>query len=137
MKINEKIVIDTNILVYSLDKASQYFEFSRNIIDDNIENICITNKTISEFVCVMSKLKKYEVIENELPKVINNFTILFSDEISLDYYKELVLKHKPHGNVAYDFEIVSIMMANEIKTLVTINKKDFQQITGIEIISFP
>ena len=77
MKINEKFVIDTNILIYSFDKASQYFVFSRDIIDNNKENICIANKTISEFVCVMSKLGKYEVIENELSKIINTFTVLF------------------------------------------------------------
>ncbi len=61
MKINEKFVIDTNILIYSFDQSSQFFNFSKKIIDENKENVCIVHKTISEFVCVLSKIGKYSV----------------------------------------------------------------------------
>lgn len=121
MKINEKFVIDTNVLIYSLDQSSQFFNFSKKIIDENKENVCIVHKTISEFVCVLSKIGKYDVIKNELPKIIDELNILFPDYESANHFKDLVKKYKPKGNQAYDFEIVSVMMANNIKKIATIN----------------
>ena len=137
MKINEKFVIDTNILIYSLDKNSLFFDFSKNLILQNKDNICIANKTIPEFVCVFSKLGKYEIIQNELENIIETFSIIYSNEKSSNHFKNLVLKYKPLGNQAYDYEIVSVMMANNIKKLVTINTIDYKKIKEIEIISQP
>lgn len=134
MKINEKFVIDTNILIYSFDQSSQFFNFSKKIIDDNKENVCIVYKTISEFVCVLSKIGKYDVIQNELPKIIDELNILFPDYDSTNHFNNLVKKYKPKGNQAYDFEIVSVMMANNIKKIATINKDDYKNITEIELI---
>lgn len=134
MKINEKFVIDTNVLVYSFDKSSKYFDFSKNIINENKENIYIVQKIISEFVCVMSKIGKYDVIQNELPKLINELNILFPDYESTNHFEGLIQKYKPKGNQVYDIEIVSVMLANNIKKIATINKGDYKNITEIELI---
>ncbi len=61
--------------------------------------------------------------------------ILFPDSESTNYFNNLVKKYKPKGNQAYDFEIVSVMMANNIKKIATINKDDYKNITEIELIS--
>src|SRR5574344_189800 len=98
MKINENIVIDTNILIYFFNADSEFHTFARSIITDNRENIFITHKSITEFVCVLSKIGMYEIIDKELPKIINNFNILFPDNTSLLIFNKLVFEHKPGGN---------------------------------------
>jgi predicted nucleic acid-binding protein len=135
MKIDEKFFIDTNILIYSFDKDSIFYDSSKKLINQNKDNICMASKTIAEFVCVFSKLKKYEIIENELEKIIDTFTILCSDDSSLNHFKNLVLKYKPYGNKSYDFEIASVMLANGIKKIVTVNKADYENIAEIEVIT--
>ncbi|NPV02704.1 MAG: PIN domain-containing protein [Brevinematales bacterium] len=65
MKIEEPFLIDTNILIYALNKDSAYYDFSRKIINDNGENIYLAYKSVAEFVCVMSKMGRYDIIELE------------------------------------------------------------------------
>jgi predicted nucleic acid-binding protein len=135
MKIDGKFVIDTNILVYFFNEDSDFYNYSRNIIDTNKDNLYIAHKTISEFVCVLSKLGMYDVIETELPKIIQNFNILYPDESSSEIYKNLILEHKPHGNKAYDYEIASVMIANNISKIVTLNESDYIKIKEIKVIT--
>ena len=135
MKINELFVIDTNILIYNFDKDSKFFTFARDIIKNNMKNICLVHKSVSEFVSVLSKLNKYEIISNELPHIINTFHILYPASKSLNLYLDLIAKYKPRGNRAYDYEIISVMLANNIKKIVTVNVDDFKKIKEIEIIS--
>ncbi len=135
MKIDGKIVIDTNILVYLLDTNSVFHQFARNIIDNNYQDICIVHKSISEFVSVLSKLGRYDVVENELENIIDSFEILYPTYTSVEVFTELVRQHKPRGNKVYDFEIVSVMLSRNINKIVSINKDDFKMISDIEVIS--
>jgi predicted nucleic acid-binding protein len=59
--INENLLIDTNVLIYSLDRTSKYFSFCNRILED-YSNIYITTKNVSEFVCVLSKKAYYDII---------------------------------------------------------------------------
>jgi predicted nucleic acid-binding protein len=59
---------------------------------------------------------------------------LYPDNKSLNLYHNLVHKYKPHGNKAYDYKIVSVMLANNIKKIITININDFKNIEEIEVI---
>jgi predicted nucleic acid-binding protein len=133
MKINEKFILDTNIIIYSLDRNSKYYNFSKELIDQN-KDIYLTAKSISEFVSVLSKMNLYNIIESELQNLIENFTILYPNKLSSLIFVDLVNKYKPIGNRVFDIEIISIMQAHSINKIATINIKDFQDIDGIEII---
>jgi predicted nucleic acid-binding protein len=135
MKIDTPFLIDTNILVYYFDEDSEFYQYSRDVIDSNPETIYIASKSISEFVCVMSKKRFYNIIENELVNISSNFNVIFPDTLSTEIFSSLVLKHKPSGNRAYDYEIASVMLANGINKLVTINVADFKDLKEIEIIT--
>jgi len=50
-----------------------------------------------------------------------NCNILKPTDRSLDVFETLIKKYKPRGNRVYDIEIVSIMLANEIKKVATAN----------------
>ena len=45
---NEKVLIDTNILIYSLDKNSKYYAFANDIINSYSGSAYITSKNISQ-----------------------------------------------------------------------------------------
>ncbi|MBP7552479.1 MAG: PIN domain-containing protein [Spirochaetes bacterium] len=130
-----KIVLDTNILIYSIDKNSIYFDFSNKLI--NSYDCFITSKNITEFVNVLSKNKniEYSFIEKKFLSLYNNFNILYINKSSIEIFKKFVVKYKPVGNKIFDIEIASIMLSNEIDTIGTLNKSDFENISEIRIIS--
>ncbi len=135
MKIDDNILIDTNILVYQLNADSEFYLFSKTIIEDNLGHIFVCQKSIAEWAAVLSKEGRYDIIEQEFNKIIQKFKIIYTDDFSLGILYELLKKYKPSGNRVYDFEIVSVMIANKIKKIVTINVDDFKKIEEIEVIS--
>lgn len=130
-----KLVLDTNILIYALNEDSEFFQKTREVLEDNEYSFFITTKTVTEFVSVLSKLGEQQIIDNELPKVLNRFKILYPNKKSLQFFQDLVKNYQPKGNRVFDFEIVSVMMARKINKLFTFNGKDFKQINEIELIS--
>ncbi|HNZ27240.1 MAG TPA: PIN domain-containing protein [Spirochaetota bacterium] len=130
-----KIVLDTNILIYSIDRNSIYYEFSNKLI--NSYDCFITSKNITEFVNVLSKNKniEYSFIEKKFLSLYNNFTVLYTNKNSLEIFKDFVIKYKPVGNKIFDIEIASIMLSSGIDTIGTVNKSDFENMTEIKIIN--
>jgi len=128
------ILIDTNVLIYGIDKKSELHKRSKDILTHPDYNLFITTKNISEYFAVCSKLKMDALIVkgfyNDIKK---NVEILYPDKNSLEIFEKLIDKYKSAGNRVYDIEIVSIMLANGVKTLATLNTKDFDQIEEIEL----
>ena len=134
--INNKVVIDTNILIYSILEDNKYYIESRNLIKNNFHNIVLTSKNISEFIVVLTKMNiDYSTINEHLRLLKDNFKLLYPDDKSIESFYKLIDKYKPKGNKVYDIEIVSILLANGVNKIATFNKSDFQDITEIEIIS--
>lgn len=61
--------------------------------------------------------------------------LLYINKSSIEIFKKFVVKYKPVGNKIFDIEIASIMLSNEIDTIGTLNKSDFENISEIRIIS--
>ena len=136
MKTN--LLIDTNLLLYALNKDSDNYKISISVISNLNYNLFLTSKNISEFFAVTSKLKiPLETVFNfyEDLKIYTKF--FFPGEKSLIILENLIQKYKPKGNQVFDIEIVSIMLANDISHIATFNKKDFNHIIEIEILELP
>ena len=129
-----KLVIDTNILIYGINEESRYFEEIKRVIENPRYHMFVTSKQISEFICVLSKLGRYDAIGNELPLILNKFKVIFPDKRSIRIFQELINKYKPVGNRVFDIEIVSIMLSKKIKNLYSINERDFNDIEEIKLI---
>lgn len=134
MKI-EKIIIDTNILLYSIQETNKYYQYSIDIIKNNLDSIILTSKNISEFTTVLTKQNiDYKIILDHLKRLTDRFKILYPDDKSQKIFYELLEKYNPKGNRVFDIEIVSIMLSNGITKIATVNKSDFETITEIEVI---
>nr|NQU89181.1 PIN domain-containing protein [Bacteroidota bacterium] len=129
------ILIDTNVLIYAFDKTSQFHEQSAKQFRSEENNLFTTTKNISEFFAVCSKLNlDFAKTFGFYTDVKENFTILKPDALSLLKFEFLLKKYQPKGNRVYDIEIVSIMLANELKNIVTANITDFKNVTEVELI---
>jgi predicted nucleic acid-binding protein len=129
-----KLVLDTNILIYGINEESRYFEEINRVMENPRYQFFVTCKQISEFICVLSKLGRYDAIENELPLILNKFKVIFPNKRSIRIFQDLINKYKPVGNIVFDIEIVSIMLSKNIKNLYSINVRDFNHIEEIQLI---
>ncbi len=126
------ILIDTNLMIYAFDETSNYYEQSVGLLQNDDFELFVTTKNISEFFAVCSKLKiDFSKTFGFYEDLKNNVTVLKPTDQSLSHFEILLQKYHPKGNLVYDIEIVSIMLANNLKTIATANIGDFENIEEI------
>lgn len=128
--------MDTNVLIYALDESSVFHLRACEILQDENNLLFTTSKNISEYFAVCSKLGiESSKIWGFYEDLSNNLTFLFPNQDTLQHFEMLFQKYKPKGNRVYDIEIVSIMLANNIKHVATFNVDDFKNVSEIEILN--
>lgn len=136
-KLMSKLLIDTNLLIYSIDQESKYFEKTNALFNNNKYSLYTTSKNLSEFLSVVTRLPYSPLNSNEAIAAVKSFQKLFvtlypSSE-SYGIFIDLVKKHDGICLKIHDIEIVSIAISHEITSIATINKKDFDYIIGIDV----
>ncbi|KAA3606971.1 MAG: PIN domain-containing protein [Calditrichaeota bacterium] len=134
-----KILIDTNIMIYSINEESIFYEASRNLLNNSEHSFFISSKNVSEFLAVVTKKIKQPLSVTKALEIIENFltfsTLIYPNNFSFFFFQVLLRKYNPKGLKIYDFEIASIALSNGINQIATINKKDFKQIDEIELVN--
>ena len=134
------VLVDTNILVYSIDEDSIFHFKSNNLILSSEYKLYTTSKNLSEFLVVLTRGIEVPVSIKDalisLEDLIMNLTVLYPSNDSYERFKELLKKYQPKGLKIHDFEIMSIGLENNISKIATMNKNDFEDIEEIELIEF-
>ena len=128
----KKILIDTNVLIYSIDKNSVYHRKAYNIVNNNNLDLYTTSKNISEFLVVTSREIPFSLNLNEILDTIDffisRFSLLFPNDQTFGIFRMLISKYKPKGNIIHDYEIASIALGNDVDIIATFNMRDFIEI---------
>lgn len=131
-----KILLDTNVLIYSIDEGSKYFKKAHNLFSEQIE-LYTTSKNLSEFLSVITRIPQNPLSLKDALLIIEDFknamTILYPSEKSFWVFIGLLQKYQPIGLQIHDYEIISIGIANKINTIATFNKKDFKKIKEVKL----
>jgi len=131
-----KVLIDTNILIYGMDESSEFHKKSKEILTNNKFNLYITTKNISEYFAVCTKLKiDKKIVLGFYNDIKENTITLYPNNKSIIKFEILFKKYFPVGNRVYDLEIVSVMLANNVKYLATFNTKDFENINEVTLVN--
>ncbi len=133
-----KILVDTNILIYSIDADSKFHKKSLEILLDPENKLYTTSKNISEFLVVLTRAKSVRINTIEaleiLSELLTNIIILYPNEQTQLIFYELLKKYEPSGLRIHDFEITSISLSNGIYKIATENRSDFRNIEEINIL---
>ncbi len=131
-----KILLDSNVLLYAMDKNSKYHKISINILENKNYQLFVSTKNISEILAVGSKIKidKSLVLKFIETIVFEVSNLIYPNKESFNQFLKIIKKYNIKGNQVYDMEIASIMLANNINTIATFNHKDFAEIDEIEIL---
>ena len=134
-----KLLLDTNVLIYSIDEGSKYFKRANKIFAKQLE-LYTTSKNLSEFLAVITRIPKNPMSLKDALLVIKDFsdalTIIYPDEDSFKIFIDLLEQYQPAGLHIHDYEIISIALSNKIKTIATFNEKDFEKVNDIELYTF-
>ena len=134
-----KVLLDTNVLVYSIDEESRYFGKAQAVLLNTSIEKYTTSKNLSEFLTVITRFPEKSLSIEDALLVINDFqsltTILYPTDQSFSIFLNLMRKYKPHGLQIHDIEIISIGLANQIRHIATLNIKDFIVVEEIDIFS--
>ncbi len=134
-----KLLLDTNVLIYSIDQDSKYFKKTQTLFTEKFE-LYTTSKNLSEFLSVVTRIPINPLSLNNALLAIEDFrdamTILYPDEDSLLVFQNLLQKYQPIGLKIHDYEILSIGLANQINQIATFNEKDFKEVKEITLHSF-
>lgn len=137
MQSDSKILIDTNVLVYSIDKDSEKHQNATDAIKKQFENkmAVVSAQTIAEFIYVTTEKKKKLTMEQA-----NQFAMDVIDNSELIYYQEKEalraneIKHA-YSVPFFDALLVATMERAKIFTIITENEKDFKLVPWITVIN--
>lgn len=123
--------VDTNILVYAIDRDSQYHDWARRLLEGPQPNVT-SSKNLSEYYAVVTKgdtpLLSPEDALADITAFRAMLEVYYPNEMSNQYLTELITTHRPKGLLIHDMEIAAIALANGVDTIATINTKDFAMI---------
>ena len=134
-----EILLDTNVLIYALDRDSIYYMWARRFFDDSSRKCVITSKNVAEFLCVMTRGENPALSVEEAIATIkvfaSNCRILYPDYASANLLLELIARDQVRGLKVHDYEIASIALSNDVNLIATVNKNDFKIIPGLELVT--
>ena len=134
-----KILLDSNILVYSLNKGSDYYTRAINILDSG-KDFCIAEQNIVETYRVITSDKQFadqvytpSKAWKQLNIITKNVPVLFKYETTVEILQDLVLRYKLVSYQIYDASLVALMLENGVSEIYTHNDKDFRRFKEIKV----
>lgn len=137
---SDRLLVDTNILIYAVDEDSKYHEQSLYLIQDSEYDLFLTSKNITEFFVALTRTPDIAISSREclacLDSLLLYFNVIYPNQGSQEKLKYLINKYNPSGLWIHDLEIISIAMEYSIFSIATKNLEDFEKVEEIEIITF-
>ena len=139
----DKIFLDTNILVYLANEDSPFHpevsEKFKEIVGKY--ELWISRQVLREYAVVMTRqgIVEKPLSSNEIVSDIEKWTSIFqvadeTEEVTQNLV-ELIERYDIKGKKIHDTNIVATMMANSIPNLFTLNTNDFKKFIKIQLIA--
>ncbi len=132
-----KVLIDTNVIIYSIDEESKYFNRAQDLIYNDRVKLFTTSKNIAEFLAVITRPPQFSLVMKDALQIVQDLnticSFVYPNSKSLQIFTELLRKYEPTGLKIHDFDIISIALAHKLNTIVTFNTKDFAGISEVSL----
>lgn len=134
----ERYLVDTNVLIYSVDRSSPFHSKAKDIIKSGIEKgalFVIAHQNITEFISVLTRGYGVGVKQatEDARAFASRFEVIFPLPTTIEVFFQLSNKHKKI--YPFDLYLTATMLDNGVERIITGNKKDFIGLNLKEIIS--
>ncbi|MBI2327424.1 PIN domain-containing protein [Candidatus Curtissbacteria bacterium] len=134
------MLLDSNILIYSINSSSPKHKKAQKFIQENTGSLEIAHQNIFESLCVLTHSKfPHPMKINDATRAIES--ILKGTKVISPSYRthrialELIKKYQLISDQIFDAYLVATALDNGIYTIATDNIKDFVQLAEVKIIS--
>lgn len=134
------MLIDSNILIYSIDVLSEKHSSSREFLQVNLKELCISHQNILESYRIITHNVFRSPMDSKkaikfLDDFAKQFTILYPTRETIDVFIALVKKYSITSNNTFDAYLVATMLSHSVKIIATNNVKHFSFFEEIKIIN--
>ncbi len=134
------MLIDTNILIYSVNLDSIKHKQSKKFLNDNLGKLEITHQNIFEAIRVLTH-KKFShpmSLEKALSAVLpiaKSFSMISPNQNAIYLALEFIKNYKLSGNRIFDAYLVATALSNGISTIATDNTRDFKKFKEVKLVN--
>ncbi len=132
------ILLDTNIILYSLTPRSPKHKIAQKYIVAHIDELVIAPQNINEALRVLTHPKYVSpMTASHAVRALGEFSdacyLLCPNQQTTHIHYELLQKHNISGNHIFDAYLVATMMTHGVSAIATDNVKDFRIFTDLTI----
>lgn len=140
----ERLLLDTNVLVYAMDGSSEFHAVSRAVLDraqSPDAGLCVTPQNMVEFYSLVTNPRRVlaprspeEAIETV--ESLMAFPGLDVLPVPFDLVSRVLALCKQHtvmGTRIFDLQIVAVMQANGVQRISTFDRTDFEPFSDISV----
>lgn len=134
------MLIDTNILVYSINIKSPKYKQAQKFLEDNLGNLVLAHQNILETIKVLTQSKFSHPMNPKsaieaVVKIAESCQII-APKIGTEFIAlELMKNFNLSGNRIFDAYLAATALVNGINVIATDNVKDFKKFREIKIIN--
>lgn len=134
------MLVDTNILVYAINKRSPKYKKAQKFLEDNQGDLIIAHQNILETIKVLTQPKFSHPMDLisaiEAVLKISASCQIIVPKIGTEFIAlELIKRSNLSGNRIFDAYLAATALSNDIDTIATDNVKDFKKFKEIKIIN--
>lgn len=141
---SDPVLFDTNILVYAHNRSSTLHQYALGLVNKvlkgEIKGILAQQNLIEFYSIVTDKRRVTKPIPVTAAIGIMSsyfdspFEIISPKEETLNYLIKLCKKSSVKDGAIFDLYLAATMLTNNIKSIVTLNSKDFKNFSNIKVL---
>ncbi len=134
------MIIDSNILVYSIDKFSPKHTKAQKFLKENLDILEVAHQNIFETLRVITypklprPMKVKDAIE-AVERILKACRVVSPNWRTPGIAIELIKKYKLSSDLIFDAYLAATALSNGIYEIATDNIKDFQRFSEVKIIN--
>lgn len=134
------MLVDTNILVYAINKRSPKYKQAQKFLEDNQGDLILAHQNILETIKVLTQPKFSHPIDliSAIEAVLNISAgcQIIIPKIGTEFIAlELIKRSKLSGNRIFDAYLTATALSNGVDAIATDNIKDFKKFKEIKIVN--
>ncbi len=133
----DKILLDSNILIYAADSSSIFYEKSRLVLDSDQQLFCTYSSLLEFYRVATSKAFQNKETFQNIQSMMHYYreicVILYPTALTDLILSDLIETYKPSSGRIWDLLVLAQAVENNITTIFTKNTKDFPESPGIQI----
>lgn len=135
-----RYLIDTNILVYSVNQESSHYSVIRKLLEEGLDqgvSFVVAHQNLIEFIAVLTRgyFIKLKDALSDAESFASRFEVIVPLPATFERYLRLTQKTK-ETLYPFDLYLAATMLDNDVEHIITANAKDFQGV-GLKAVLTP